>query len=62
MKEYYTAKDIQQIVGCGNTKSYDIIVKLQEKFKKEYPDTITIQAKIPIWYFEKIMLGIERSD
>lgn len=60
MKEYYSAKDIQKIVGCGNTKSYDIVNKLQQSFKKEYPNTITIQAKIPIWYFEKIMLGKER--
>lgn len=59
MKEYYNAKDIQKITGCGVTKSYDIIVKLQDMFKKEHPNAITIQAKIPIWYFEKIMLGKE---
>ena len=59
MKEYYSAKDIQKIIGCGSTKSYDIVNKLQQSFKKEYPNTIIIQAKIPIWYFEKIMLGKE---
>lgn len=62
MKEYYSARDIKQITGCGTTKSYDLINKLQEMFKKEYPNAIMIQAKIPIWYFEKIMLGKERSD
>ena len=62
MKEYYDAKDIKNIVGCGTTKTYDIIKKLQESFQKEFPNSMMVQAKIPIWYFEKIMLGKERSD
>ena len=55
MKEYYNAKDIQQITECSKSMAYEIIRQLRERFIKEYPDAITIQGKIPIWYFEKIM-------
>jgi hypothetical protein len=60
MKEYYSAKDIQKITECSKSMAYDIIRKLREKFSQEYPDAITIQGKIPIWYFEKIMMNKER--
>ena len=57
MKDYYNAKDIQKVVECSQSLAYEIIRKLKEKFKKEYPDAITIEGKIPIWYFEKIMMN-----
>lgn len=53
--DYYSAKDIQRITGCKQTYSYDLIKKLKKKFKQEYPDVITIQGKIPKWYFEEKM-------
>lgn len=55
IKDYYNAKDIQKITDCSKSLAYEIIRKLREKFEKEYPDVITIQGKIPIWYFEKSM-------
>jgi hypothetical protein len=56
MKEFYNAKDIQKITECSQTKAYDIIRLLRARFEKEYPEAITIQGKIPIWYFnEKIL-------
>ena len=57
MKDYYNAKDIQKITECSKSKSYEILRQLREKFENEYPDSITIQGKIPIWYFEKIMMN-----
>lgn len=60
MKEYYDANDIQKIAECSKSLAYDIIRKLREKFSQEYPEAITIQGKIPIWYFEKIMMNKER--
>lgn len=60
MKEYYDVKDIQKITECSKSLAYDIIRKLREKFSQEYPEAITIQGKIPIWYFEKIMMNKER--
>lgn len=62
MKSYYNAKDIEEIIECGKTKAYEIIKQLREKFENEYPDAIPIQGRIPIWYFEKIMMNKERGD
>lgn len=55
MKDYYNAKDVQQITGCSQSLAYTIIRKLKEKFQKEYPDSIPILGKIPKWYFEEKM-------
>lgn len=55
--DYYGAKDIQEITGCKKTFAYELIRKLQNSFKKEYPNVITIQGRIPKWYFEKIMIN-----
>ena len=62
MKDYYNAKDIQQITGASKSLSYEIIRKLRKSFKKKYPESIDIQGKIPIWYFEKIMMNKEQKE
>lgn len=59
MKSYYNAKDVQAITGCSKSLAYDIIRRLRESFEKKYPESISIQGKIPIWYFEKIMMNKE---
>lgn len=56
IKLYYNANDVQELIGCSKTLSYKIIRTLRKKFIKEYPDAITIQARIPIWYFEEKMM------
>jgi len=56
MKEYYSAKDVMQITGASQALAYRIIRKLKEQFEREFKDAITIQGKIPIWYFEEKML------
>lgn len=61
MKEYYNAKDIQKITECSVSLAYEIIRKLQKKYKMEFPESITIQGKIPIWYFNKTM-GLNNSN
>ncbi len=61
MKSYYNAKDIQEITGCKMTKAYEIIRELKKTFEKKYPESIPIQGRIPIWYFEKIMMNREGS-
>ena len=53
--DYYSCKDIQEITGAGKSLAYEIIRKLKKAFEKEYPEAITIQGKIPKWYFEKKM-------
>ena len=56
MKEYYNAKDVMQITGASQALAYRIIKKLREQFEREFEDAITLQGKIPIWYFEEKML------
>ncbi len=56
MKEFYNAKDVQEITGCSEALAYKIIRQLREDFEREYPEAITIQGKIPIWYFEDRMV------
>lgn len=60
--DYYGASSIQKITGCKQTFAYDLIRKLQTSFKKEYPEAIVIQGKIPIWYFEKKLLNKGNSN
>ena len=60
-KDYYTCKDIQEITGAGKSLAYEIIRKLLKAFEKEYPEAITIQGKIPKWYFEKKMHNKEEE-
>ena len=57
MKDYYNAKDVQKITDCSQSLAYEIIRKLRESFANEYPEAISIQGKIPIWYFEKKMMN-----
>ena len=60
--DYYNCEDIQRITGAKKTLAYEIIRKLKKAFEKEYPDSITIQGKIPIWYFESKMHNKERKE
>lgn len=57
MKDYYNAKDIKEVVSCGKSKAYEILNELIKRFNKEYPNAITIKGRIPIWYFEEIMMN-----
>lgn len=61
MKDYYTAKDIKSITGGSMSLAYEIIRKLREMFEKEYPEAITIQTKIPKWYFEEKMMNKKKE-
>lgn len=54
-KEYYNVYDIIKITGAKKSKCYDIIRKLNDRFQKEYPNSIPIKGKIPIWYFREKM-------
>lgn len=62
MKDYYNANDIQTITECSKSFAYQIIRKLRKSFEKKYPDAITIQGKIPRWYFEEIMMNKRKED
>ena len=60
MKEYYNTKDIMQMTECSKALAYNILRRLREDFEREYPNKITIQGKIPIWYANE-RLGIKKE-
>lgn len=55
VKDYMNYVDIMNATGKKKNLAYKLIRQLQEKFTKEFPDSIIIQGLIPKWYFEKIM-------
>lgn len=65
-KLFYTAKDIQEILGYkSTTKSYDLIRRLNVDFKKEMKEkgieVETFGGRINKKYFDK-RIGIEGND
>lgn len=53
MKEYYCFTDIMTLTGFKKSKSADLIVKLNDLLKDEYPNILIIKGKIPIWFWEE---------
>ena len=60
--QYYGPKEIAKLTGYSKNKCYQIISNLNEELKREYPKQYILCAKIPIWYWEEKMLGIERKS
>ena len=62
-KTFYDAKDIVKILGCKESKAYEIIKQLnqdlEEKYKKEGKKITTFRGKVLIWYFNEAT-GITR--
>lgn len=58
---YYTVKDVKEITGASQNKSYEIIRELQKSFYKKHPDAVFIQGRILKSYFDEVM-GIERKN
>lgn len=59
--EYYDVCDVMTMTGTKQNKSYDIIRKLNKKFKNKYPDAEIIQGKVRKDFYDKVM-GKERKD
>lgn len=53
--EYYDVTQVMKITGTKISKAYDIIRELNKRFKKRFPDAISIQGKIPKWFFDEYM-------
>lgn len=50
------------ITGSSQALAYEIIRKLRDSFSKKYPEAITIQGKIPRWFFEEMMMNKKGGD
>ena len=59
--QFYNAPDVMEITGCKRAKAYQVIKALQEQLKKEIPGAVSIEGKIPKWYFDEKVLG-KRDD
>ena len=59
--DYYTVSDIMRITGFKKSFCYKLLEDLIASFKKEYPDSICLEARIPIWYFEKKLKNREEN-
>ena len=51
--DFYRVKDVMEILGCSQSYVYQVLAELREIFKKEYPDALTMEGRIPKWFFEK---------
>lgn len=60
--DYYGPKEVMELTGCKQSYAYDLIRKLQKMFERDYPDAITVRAKIPKWYFNKKMKNKENEE
>lgn len=53
--EYYNVTQVMEITGVKKNKAYEIIRELNKTFKRKFPDSISIQGKIPKWFFDECM-------
>lgn len=53
--EYYDVTQVMEITGVKENKAYQIIRELNITFKRRFPDAISIQGKIPKWFFDECM-------
>lgn len=58
-KQVYTAKDLQDLLGISESKSYSVIRQLNEELKEK--GFLTFSGKISIAYFNERMYGMKST-
>lgn len=58
----YGANEVSILTGRSQSSAYDFIKKLQKEFKKEDKTRVIVNGKIPINYFNKVVLGIDSTE
>ena len=56
MKQVYTAKDLQEILGVSESKAYQYIRIMNEELKKD--GLLTVRGKVPAAYVQKRFFGV----
>ena len=56
MKQVYTAKDLQEILGVSESKAYQYIRIMNEELKKD--GFLTVRGKVPAAYVQKRFFGV----
>lgn len=59
-KYVYTAKDISEICGISESKSYGVIRQLNEELKEK--GFLTFSGKVSIAYFNERMYGMKSGN
>ena len=56
MKQVYTAKDLQEILGVSESKAYQYIRIMNEELQKD--GFLTVRGKVPAAYVQKRFFGV----
>lgn len=59
-KQVYTAKDISEILGVSESKSYQFIRQMNQELEKQ--GFLVCRGKVPVAYFQKRFFGIREEE
>ena len=57
MKQYLTAKEVGEIMGISQSKSYGVVRNLNKELKQD--GFITVAGKVPVAYFKEKYYGFK---
>ena len=57
MKQYLTAKEVGEIMGISQSKSYGVVRNLNKQLKQD--GFITVAGKVPVAYFKEKYYGFK---
>ncbi len=58
-KQVYTAKDISEILGVSESKSYQFIRQMNEELEKK--GFIVCRGRVPAAYFQERFFGVKEG-
>ena len=56
-KQVYTAKDISEILGVSESKSYQFIRQMNDELEKK--GFIVCRGRVPVAYFQERFFGVK---
>ncbi len=59
-KQVYTAKDISEILGVSESKSYQFIRQMNEELEKK--GFIVCRGRVPVAYFQERFFGVKEGS
>lgn len=59
-KATYNAKELAEVLGCSESKSYQYIRKMNEELQKA--GYLVIRGKVPIGYVQKRFFGLKEGS
>ena len=59
-RQVYTAKDLSQILGVSESKSYSYIRQMNQELKEA--GYLTVRGKVPVAYAQKRFFGADPGE